>query len=308
MNSSLIAEPPATLPLGRQRVYRAVTAEIVRQLGQHPEEWTQSWSPGYAGEPVFPPLQFSGFPFSGINRSILYAVGRLRGFESPLWFPEKKIVSIGGRIRSGEKGTTVFQIPLVGSVIDSLSRWRHGERTSFLPRCRVFNVCQCEGLPKWCSAATDIWKPMLKPPVRLMALVRRAGAVIRDGRWPCYRGQTDEIFMPPIARFRNAQSYARGVCHELMHWANHTSRLNHDFGAVEYADEGWAMEEIVAELGAAFLCAVLRITRQVSRSHAAYIHSWLKPFHGDVAVVQTAAAIAEKHVEFLHGIGSSGAE
>jgi antirestriction protein ArdC len=82
--------------------------------------------------------------------------------------------------------------------------------------------------------------------------------------------------MPPFETFRDAESYAATLAHEVTHWTKHEKRLARDFGRVRHGDEGYAKEELVAELGAAFLAADLELTPEVREDHAAYIGSWLK--------------------------------
>ena len=106
--------------------------------------------------------------------------------------------------------------------------------------------------------------------------------------------------MPPFEAFRDAQSHAATLAHELTHWTRHPSRLNRDFGRKRFGDEGYAVEELVAELGSAFLCADLQLTAEVRDDHASYLASWLKVLKDDKRVIFTAASHASKAVDFLH--------
>jgi len=86
----------------------------------------------------------------------------------------------------------------------------------------------------------------------------------------------------------------------LTHWTKHASRLDRSFEAKRFGDEGYAMEELVAELGSAFLCADLAITPEVREDHAAYVGHWLKVLKDDKRAIFTAAAHAQRAVEYLH--------
>jgi antirestriction protein ArdC len=108
--------------------------------------------------------------------------------------------------------------------------------------------------------------------------------------------------MPPFETFRDSESHAATLAHELTHWTRHASRLNRDVGKKRFGDEGYAFEELVAELGSAFLCADLRITPEIREDHASYIHEWLKVLKEDKRAVFTAASHASKAVDFLHGL------
>lgn len=100
-------------------------------------------------------------------------------------------------------------------------------------------------------------------------------------------------------------SYYATLAREVTHWARHPSRLDRDFGRKRFGDEGYAMEELVAELGSAFLSADLRLTPEVRDDHAAHIDSWLKVLKDDKRAIFTAAAHAQRAVDFLNGLQSS---
>ena len=106
--------------------------------------------------------------------------------------------------------------------------------------------------------------------------------------------------MPPFEAFRDAESYYATLVHEMSHWTRHPKRLDRDFGRKRFGDEGYAMEELVAELGSAFLAADLGITPEVREDHAAYIGSWLKVLKNDKRAIFTAAAHAQRAADFLH--------
>jgi antirestriction protein ArdC len=108
--------------------------------------------------------------------------------------------------------------------------------------------------------------------------------------------------MPELQTFRDAESHAATLCHELTHATRHPSRLNRDLGRKRFADAGYAMEELVAEIGAAFLCADLGITQETRDDHAAYIQSWLRVLHDGKRVIFTSASHAQKAADYLHGL------
>jgi antirestriction protein ArdC len=105
--------------------------------------------------------------------------------------------------------------------------------------------------------------------------------------------------MPFIDAFKDSESYYATLTHETTHWTKHEKRLNRDFGRVVWGDEGYAKEELVAEIGSAFLCADLGITPEIREDHAAYIERWLKALKNDKKLIFTAAAHATRAVEFL---------
>ena len=110
--------------------------------------------------------------------------------------------------------------------------------------------------------------------------------------------------MPELPTFRDRESYYATLAHEMMHWTRHESRLIAIWAAKRFADAGYAMEELVAEIGAAFLCADLGITPETRDDHAAYIASWIKVLKNDKRAIFSAASHAERAAEFLHSLKS----
>ncbi len=108
--------------------------------------------------------------------------------------------------------------------------------------------------------------------------------------------------MPPFEAFRDAESYYATLAHECTHWTRHPKRLERDFGRKRWGDEGYAMEELVAEIGSAFLSADLELTPEVREDHSAYLASWLDVLKRDNRAIFTAAAHAQRAVDFLHGL------
>jgi len=129
------------------------------------------------------------------------------------------------------------------------------------------------------------------------------GADIRSGGTRAYYAEgPDYVQMPPFETFRDAESHAATLGHEITHWTKHTKRLGRDLGRVRFGDEGYAREELVAELGAAFLCADLGITPDVREDHAAYIKTWLTVLKNERRFIVTAAGHAQRAVDYLHGL------
>jgi antirestriction protein ArdC len=108
--------------------------------------------------------------------------------------------------------------------------------------------------------------------------------------------------MPELQTFRDGESCYATLAHETTHWTRHSSRLDRDLGRKRFADAGYAMEELVAEIGAAFLCADLGITPEIRDDHAAYITSWLKVLKYDKRAIFTAASHAQKAADYLHSL------
>jgi len=129
------------------------------------------------------------------------------------------------------------------------------------------------------------------------------GADIRHGGTRAYYAEgPDYVQMPPFETFRDAESYAATLAHEATHWTKHSKRLARDLGRVRHGDEGYAREELVAELGAAFLCADLDLTPEVREDHAAYVATWITVLKTDTRAIFSAAAHAQRAADYLHSL------
>jgi antirestriction protein ArdC len=110
-----------------------------------------------------------------------------------------------------------------------------------------------------------------------------------------YNVTSDHVQMPRIEVFRDAESHYATLGHECCHWTRHKSRLDRDFGRERFGDEGYAMEELVAELGSAFLSADLELTPEIRDDHAAYIASWIKVLKNDKRAIFSASSYAQEN-------------
>ena len=147
-------------------------------------------------------------------------------------------------------------------------------------------------------------EPEITPEQRIEAIEQfflNTGAQIKEGGNRAYYAiGTDHIQMPLFISFKDAKSYYSTLAHETTHWTRHPSRLDRDLGRKKWGDEGYAMEELVAELGSAYLGADLGLSPEVREENAAYIASWLKVLKEDKRAIFTAAAHAQRAAECLH--------
>jgi len=128
------------------------------------------------------------------------------------------------------------------------------------------------------------------------------------GNMAYYNIGSDFVQMPPFESFRDAENYYAILAHECTHWTRHKSRLDRDLGRKRWGDAGCAMEELVAELGSAFLCADLDLTPEIREDHAAYIANWLEVLKNDKRAIFSAAAHAQKAADYLAGLQGKGSE
>lgn len=287
----------------RTDIYTRVTDRIVEQLEQGIRPWLKPWSAEHAAGRINRPLRSNFQPYNGINILMLWASAEDQGFCSPLWLTFNQCKELGGHVKKGEHGSPV----VYASTFKKEEEGDDGESTErdipFLKQYTVFNAEQCEGLPERFYEMKTEPKPMLERIAAADQFFKQTGADIREGgNQAYYTISHDNIRMPRIETFRDAEAHAAVTAHELTHWTRHPSRLDRDLGRKRFGDAGYAMEELVAELGSAFLCADLGITPELRDDHASYIANWLDVLKNDKRAVFTAASHASKAIDYLHSL------
>lgn len=291
----------------KQDIYQRITDRIIADLEQGVRPWLKPWNAEHAAGRITRPLRSNGVPYQGINVVMLWSEAVARGFAAPIWMTFKQAKELGGHVRKGEKGNlVVYANTITKTETDEATGEESETAIPFMKGYTVFNVEQIDGLPARFHTPAA---PRLDPVQRIDHAERFFAATGADishgGNVACYSVVTDSVRMPPFETFRDAESYYATLAHELTHWTRHPKRLDRDFGRKRWGDEGYAMEELVAELGAAFLSADLDLTPEPREDHAAYIGSWLKALKDDKRAVFTAAAHAQRASDFLHGCQES---
>jgi antirestriction protein ArdC len=240
-------------------------------------------------------------PYKGINVILLWSEAVTCGFNASIWMTYRQALEFGGHVRKGERGATVVYANRTTRT-ETGDDGRDVEREiPYLKAYTVFNVDQVEGLP---AHFHDTVEPPLDPAQRIAsadAFFAATKTDVRHGGTSAYYAiHPDYVQMPPFETFIDPESYYATLAHETTHWTRHPSRLDRDFGRQRWGDEGYAREELVAELGAAFLCADLGLEMRPREDHAAYIDHWLKVLRDDRRFVFSAAAHAQRACDFLH--------
>ncbi|MFO1154814.1 MAG: zincin-like metallopeptidase domain-containing protein [Rhodospirillales bacterium] len=288
----------------RKDIYSRVTDRILADLAKGVRSWVKPWNAEHAAGRITRPLRHNGTPYKGINVLLLWGEAVERGFAAPIWMTFRQAKQLGACVRKGEKGSLV----VYADKITRTERNDNGEdverQIPFMRGYTVFNVEQVEGLLPHYHASANA-QP-LDPIARIDSaerFCRAIGADIRHGGTMAYYAiHNDHVQMPPFESFADAESYYGTLTHELTHWTRHPKRLDRDFGRKARGDEGYAREELVAELGAAFLSADLGITPDVREDHAAYIGHWLKVLDDDKRFIFSAAAHAQRAADYLHSL------
>ena len=287
----------------KEDIYTRVTSQIVEALERGVRPWLKPWDVQHAAGRVSRPLRHSGEPYQGINILMLWASAEEQGFACPYWLTFRQAKELGGFIRKGEKGSPV----VYANTFTKTETVENGEEVEsqipFLKAYTVFNADQVEGLPE------RFYQKAEKPTeeiTRIEQAERFFAATEADirtgGTRAFYAIGADYVRMPPLECFQDAESHAATLAHELTHWTRHPSRLDRDLGRKRWGDAGYAMEELVAELGAAFLCADLAITPEIREDHASYIGHWLEVLKQDKRAIFTAASLASRAASYLHDL------
>ena len=297
------ARPP---PAARLDVYERVTNRVVELLeAGGPLPWVKPWHAEHLAGRVSRPLRHTGEPYRGINVLVLWLTAEDRGYTSPLWVTYKQALDLGGHVRKGEKGTPVVYAGKLTKEQEKADGTREDKELFFLKEYSVFNAGQTEGLPAEYYAMEAVPGQAARPE-RLPEAERFFAAlglrVEHGGGRASYSLDLDRVRMPPLELFRDAVAYYATLAHEATHATRHPSRLARDLDQKRFpGDAVYAVEELVAELGAAFLCADLGLCPEPREETAAYLQGWLAVLKNDKRAVFTAASAAQKAAEWMHG-------
>ena len=281
-------------PATRANPYERVTATIIDRLEAGTVPWRQPWR-NIAGGNV-PRNATTDRPYSGINR----IVTSIAGYADPRWLTYKQAQATGGNVRRGEHGTPiVLWKPTDPREDDERARFR-----GFYRSFTVFNVEQLEGvtLPALDVDDGEAFEPLAVAEA-IIAAYHGPTLDHEGGSRAYYVPAADAVHLPARSAFVDADAYYTTAFHELAHSTGHRSRLDRD-GYRESAPFGspvYSREELVAELGAAFLCQSAGIDGTTVERSASYVASWLGVLRGDRRMVVTAASHAQRAADLILG-------
>tara|TARA_R110002072_G_scaffold289831_3_gene457127 strand:- start:7163 stop:8083 length:921 start_codon:yes stop_codon:yes gene_type:complete len=289
-------------------LYTRVTNAIIADLERGVRPWLKPWNAEHVAGRITRPLRAGGQPYKGINVLTLWESALSQHFTAPIWMTFNQAKELGANIRKGSKGTLVVYADRITRT-ETTENGQESERgIYFMKAYSVFNVEQIEGLPPhFYTIAASQAEPAERIEVADQFFDHTGADIRHGGNHAYYAPQDDYVQMPPFESFRDAESYCSTLAHEMTHWTKHPTRLDRDFGRRKFGDEGYAREELVAEIGAAFLCCDLGITPEPRDDHAAYLDHWLKVLKDDKRAIFRAAAHAQRAVDFLHGLQPDGA-
>lgn len=282
----------------RTNIYRDVTNKIVAAMKTGTPPWVRPWSEtvGHGRSRMQPHNMMSNRPYHGINAVLLMMVGST--YPTGAWATYNQIKKAGGQVRKGERST---QVVYFGKVeVEDRKDPDKTRRYMLLRFFSVFNHAQAD------------WEEG-KDPLRVRgtkdssgdddvapdceATIKATGAtIVHGGNVAAYYPAADRITMPPRKAFKVRDEYYSTAFHELTHWTGATSRLDRKFKE-QLQRSDYAFEELVAELGSAFLCAEHNI--DATLRHAAYLSHWIKCLEEDDQAIFKAAALAQKAAHFI---------
>lgn len=284
----------------RTSLYAEITSKIIADLEKGRVPWVQPWGNGGTASPLdLPSNAVTRRRYSGINVLILWAAVIEGGFVSQSWLTFRQAKELGAQVRRGERGTTVvYASRFIPGGKDQPAKVEGGgiRGIPFLKRFTLFNADQCDGLPE------HLVVPIVLPARELILpqadrLIEATDVDFRIGSVRAYYDPAnDYVRVPPPQAYFDVINWHRTAFHELTHATGHSSRLNRDqtgsFGSKKYAHE-----ELIAEIGAAFVCAALGIVPTVR--HADYIGTWLELLRDDDRAIVRAASAASKAADYI---------
>ena len=286
------AEPRASL-------YDEVTNRIMSELEGGRIPWVQPWGSVGTATPGLPRNAVTGRTYSGVNVLILWGALFEHGWPSQGWLTFKQARDAGGCVRKGEHGVTVVYADRFTPEAEKQRARESGEdarSVPFLKRFTVFNLAQCEGLRPGLAPDPE---PLPEREIVPVAeeVIAASGVDFRIGGSKAYYvPSADFVQVPPQPAFYEQINFYRTALHELCHATGHASRLGRDL-TNSFGSKDYAREELIAEMGSAFLCAALGIVPTVR--HADYLASWLDVLREDNRAIFRAASAATKAADWL---------
>lgn len=281
-------------------IYDTITNQIIAALERGTGDYTLPWHRSSA--PLTRPVNaVTREAYRGVNVLALWASAEAQDFGHGLWATYRQWQSLGAQVRKGEKASPIVFYKVFDSRDDDQAEERDNSTRIFAQASHVFNASQVEGyaLPEVSECGN------FEPIPQADSFVAGTGASVRvHGDSAHYTPSTDTITMPDRERFfatssdSAAQNWYATLLHELVHWSGADHRLARTFGK-RFGDDAYAMEELVAELGSAFLCGDLGLSASPRPDHASYLANWLKVLKADNRAIFTAASAAAKAADWL---------
>jgi antirestriction protein ArdC len=272
------------------KAYERITERIIGLLQSGTVPWHKPWRV----KTSLPRNLVTQKPYRGINVFLLMAMS----YESPLWLTFRQALQLGGNVKKGEKACpVVFWKKMEREDKDS----DEPQKRPLLRLYHVFNVSQCDGLKE--SPAMENGSFASAKPVEIVAKMPQPPAVKHGMAKAFYSPSDDCVGMPERERFNDDAGYYATLFHELVHSTGHEKRLKRPSITERngYGSDPYCKEELIAELGSAFLCGYADIVDRTIDNSASYLEGWLKQLQNDRTLIVSAAAQAQKAADFILG-------
>lgn len=272
-----------------QQVAKIVSQQFLEILesGMVSGQWEAPWSRGNGGVPY---NATNNRRYNGMNVLLLWAAQHRNGFSTAQWATLRAWNAAGAKVIKGSKSQIIIHWRLYEKT-DSQGNVSTGGTLSYY---KVFNADQVTG---WTAPAAPVKE--FERNAECERIIAATGAVIRHGGdRACFIPSIDEIRLPEFASFNRAENYYSTAFHELAHWSGAKSRLDRDLSG-RFGSHAYGMEELVAELSAAFTCAVLGFESETRADHLRYIKSWIAAIRENNFAIITAASKADKASQFI---------
>jgi antirestriction protein ArdC len=284
----------------RRDIYQEVTDRILEILAKGTVPWRNPIAK--SGGDGWPKNLDSGKKYRGVNVFLLAAMGWVQGYKSDYWVTYKQALAHGGQVRKGEKSSLVV-------FWKSIKREDQEKEESctvpVLKHYNVFNVEQCEGISAPQISRPEILKPFapITAAAKIVADFPDPPTIKHGGNGAVYSPTFDMITIAEPCCFEDAESYYATLFHECVHATGHSKRLNRglDTNLAPFGSLDYSKEELVAEMGAAFLAAVAGISLQSIDQSASYIQGWSQRLRSDRKLVVLAAGAAQKACDHILG-------
>lgn len=277
-------------------LYQEVSDRIVDAIEAGTPPWVRPWSETADARPANATTRR---PYRGINSLLLGLEALVKGYPLNRWLTYRQAVQAGAHVKQGEHGVAVvfYRLREVPEASPDAAQPIETRVVPLLRAFTVFNVAQVHNLPAAMLAPPP--PPAWDAHAEAERLLTVSGAAVHHGGEHAYydRGR-DAIHLPPRSAFADRGEYYATALHELTHWTGHATRCNRDL-AGRFGDSAYAMEELIAEMGSAFLCAHCRIDGRLQ--HAAYVRGWLPVLRHDKRAVFTAATKAQAAADYVLG-------
>jgi antirestriction protein ArdC len=296
-----LASGETTMSNDRFDIHQHITDQIITLIEQGPDEFRLPWHTG-TGNIMRPTNAITKKRYRGVNILALWADSHMWGFTSGLWGTYRQWAEIGAQVRKGEKAAHVVFYKQFE--INSQDAEDETETRLIARATPVFSAEQVDGFA--IPAMPNSPDPVTTIDTAEKLIGATGASIAHGGNRAFYRPSTDSIHLPLRDVFlRSATStateaYYSTLFHELTHWTASEARCNRQLGK-RFGDAAYAMEELIAELGAAFLCGELSITQSPRADHAQYLASWLAVLKADKKAIFTAASRASAAVDFISG-------